>query len=259
MAAKRSKMDREEYLKKLDHDGWKLTKFESDTLHDTILKQKADTLITIDTMAFGIDSDLFLTGKFDINPNVKNAILDEIGTISEKGGIITNYVIESSTDKEPIQMTNQVLAQNRADAVKDLLVGIGVDDSLVHVTTKPEQGPDVYSKNMTTDERNNARLQTQEYRYVLVNIMYYKEGDIKPIPEIKEVITKIKSVYEFEKESIVKPPHLKDFPKAKTTKTMKNGGGKSNITKCETFDNRGWLKKIFGKKPFWLEKDLGYK
>jgi outer membrane protein OmpA-like peptidoglycan-associated protein len=259
MAAKRSKMDREEYLKKLDHDGWKLTKFESDTLHDTILKQKADTLITIDTMAFGIDSDLFLTGKFDINPNVKNAILAEIGTISEKGGIITNYVIESSTDKEPIQMTNQVLAQNRADAVKDLLVGIGVDDSLVHVTTKPEQGPDVYSKNMTTVERNNARLQTQEYRYVLVNIMYYKEGDIKPIPEIKEVITKIKSVYEFEKESIVKPPHLKDFPKAKTTKTMKNGGGKSNITKCETFDHRGWLKKIFGKKPFWLEKDLGYK
>lgn len=258
-AAKRSKMDREEYLKKLDDEGWKLTKFESDTLHDTILKQKADTLITIDTMAFGIDSDLFLTGKFDINPNVKNAILAEIGAISEKGGIITNYVIESSTDKEPIQMTNQVLAQNRADAVKDLLVGIGVDDSLVHVTTKPEQGPDVYSKNMTETQRNNARLQTQEFRYVLVNIMYYKEGDITPIPEIKEIITKIKSVYEFEKESIVKPPHLKDFPKAKTTKTMKNSGGKSNISKCETFDNRGWLKKIFGKKPFWLEKNLGMK
>ena len=40
---------------------------------------------------------------------------------------------------------------------------------------------------------------------------------------------------------------------------MKNGGGKSNVDKCETFDHRGWLKKIFGKKPFWLEKDLGYK
>lgn len=258
MAAKRMKMDREEYLKHLDSTGWKLTKFESDTIHDTILVQMPDTLVNVDTLAFGIDNDLFLTGKFELNPNVKSAILDEISEISEKGGIITNYVIESSTDKEPIKMTNEVLAQKRADAVKDLLVEIGVENELVDVKTKPEQGPDVYSKSMTADERSAARVQTQEFRYVLVNIMYYNE-DIQVIPEIKEVVTKIKSSYSFEKESIVSPPKTKDFPKAKKTYTFKNTGkGKSNISKCETFDNRGWLKRVFGHKPFWMDKKLGY-
>jgi len=258
-AAKRMKMDREEYLKHLDSTGWKLTKFESDTIHDTILVQKPDTLINVGTMAFGIDNDLFMTGKFELNPNVKSAILNEISEISEKGGIITNYVIESSTDTEPIKMTNEVLAEKRAEAVKNVLVEIGVDSSLVDITTKPEQGPNVYTKTMTAAERNAARLQTQEFRYVLVNIMYYTEGDIKVIPEIKEVITKIKSNYSFEKQSVVSPPKVKDFPKAKKTHTFKNTGkGRSNVDKCETFDNRGWLKKIFGHKPFWLDKKLGY-
>lgn len=262
--AKKLKMDREEYLKHLDSKGWKLTKFESDTIHDTIYHQAADTLVHVDTLAFGIDSDLFLTGKFELNPNVKSAILNEITNITEKDGTITNYVVESSTDREPIKMTNGVLAQKRADAVKDLLVEIGVDNDLVDVKTKPDQGPDVYSKTMTEVERNNARLQTQEFRYVLVNIMYYTE-DIKIIPEIKEIVTKIKSSYSFEKETISSPPNLKDFPKAKKTYTFKNTGkGRSNVGKCETFDNRSWLKKvlqypkkIFGEKPFWLKKDLG--
>ena len=262
--AKKLKMDREEYLKHLDSKGWKLTKFESDTIHDTIYHQAADTLVHVDTLVFGIDSDLFLTGKFELNPNVRSAILNEITNITEKDGTITNYVVESSTDREPIRMTNGVLAQKRADAVKDLLVEIGVDNDLVDVKTKSDQGPDVYSKTMTEVERNNARLQTQEFRYVLVNIMYYTE-DVKIMPEIKEIVNKIKSSYSFEKETISSPPNLKDFPKAKKTNTFKNtGNGRSNVGKCETFDNRSWLKKvlqypkkIFGKKPFWLQKDLG--
>lgn len=234
--AKAKKMSSEEYLKYLqEKEGWTLDSVKSDTLHKTILVQKPDTMIHVTDLSFDIDGDQFLTGKFDLSPDVKADILAEIDSISAKGGIITNYAIESSTDKEPIKMGNDVLAQKRADAVSKELVALGIDDSLITVKTLPEQGPDLYSKAMTAKERLDAREDTKEFRYVKVHILYY-DKDIKVIPEIKKEFDKVKNTYYLSKQKVTKPPHTPPFKVKKSHKTHKliknKGRGKSCVDQC---------------------------
>jgi hypothetical protein len=219
------------------------------------LIQKPDTITHVSNLAFGIDGDLFLTGKYELNPNVKYLILDKIDSLVSTGGIITNYVIESSTDKEPIEMGNDVLAQRRADAVKKDLVSMGVDNSLIKTVTKPEQGPNVFFKDMTKTEKESARLQTQEFRYVTVNIIYYDDS-IDIIPKIEEITTKIRTTYELEREYIEKPPAPpKGFPSASSDFDFKTQKSDKNLTKCEDHDNRPLIKKLFSH-PFWKESDI---
>jgi len=246
----------EEYIKYLQEvEGYKLTSTKTKTITDTLLIQKPDTITHVSNLAFGIDGDLFLTGKYELNPNVKSLILNKIDSLISKGSIITNYVIESSTDKEPIKMGNDVLAQKRADAVKEELIELGVDKSLIKTVAKPEQGPNVFFKDMTKDEKNIARLQTQEFRYVTVNIIYYDES-IDIIPKIEEITTKVRTTYELEKEYIAKtPPPLKDFPSASSDFQFKTEKTDKNLTKCEDHDNRPLIKKLFSH-PFWKESDI---
>jgi len=235
-AAKSKKMSSEEYLKHLqEKEGWTLDSVKSDTLHKIIQVQKPDTLVHVTDLSFDIDGDQFLTGKFELSPDVKAEILAEIDSISEKGGTITNYAIESSTDKEPIKMGNDVLAQKRAEAVSDELVKLGISDSIITVKTLPEQGPDLYSKDMTAKERMDARDDTKEFRYVKVHILYYDKS-IKVIPEIKKEFDKVKNTYYLSKKIVTKPPHT---PPHKTTKTKKthrtkknHGHGKTIVDKC---------------------------
>lgn len=235
-AAKAKKMSSEEYLKHLqEKEGWTLDSVKSDTLHKIIQVQKPDTLVHVTDLSFDIDGDQFLTGKFELSPYVKAEILAEIDNISAKGGTITNYAIESSTDKEPIKMGNDVLAQKRAEAVSDELVKLGISDSIITVKTLPEQGPDLYSKAMTAKERMDAREDTKEFRYVKVHILYYDKS-IKVIPEVKKEFDKVKNTYYFSKKIVTKPPHTpphKGDKVKKSHKTKKNHGhGKINVDKC---------------------------
>lgn len=233
--AKAKNMSKEEYLKYLQEEGgWKLDSVKSDTIHKIIQIQKPDTKINITELSFDIDGDQFLTGKYELSPEVKSGILSEIDKISEKGGIITNYAIESSTDKEPIKMGNDVLAQKRAEAVSNELVNLGIDKSLITIKTLPEQGPDIYTKTMTDKERVDARVETKDFRYVKIHILYY-EKDIKAIPEINQEFDKVKNTYYFSKETISKPPHTPPFKGNKTTKTttkQNKGSGKKIIDDC---------------------------
>lgn len=246
----------EEYIKYLQEvEGYKLTSVDTKTITDTLLIQKPDTITHVSNLAFGIDGDLFLTGKYELNPNVKSIILNKIDSLRLNGGIITNYVIESSTDKEPIKMGNDVLAQKRADAVKEELVSMGVDNSLIKTVAKPEQGPNVFFKDMTKAEKDSARMQTQEFRYVTVNIIYYDES-IDIIPKIEEITTKVRNIYELEREYIAKtPPPPKGFPSASSDFDFKIQESDKNLTKCENHDNRPLIKKLFSH-PFWKESDI---
>ena len=142
-------------------------------------------------------------------------------------------------------MGNDVLAQKRADAVKEELIELGVDKSLIKTVAKPEQGPNVFFKDMTKDEKNIARLQTQEFRYVTVNIIYYDES-IDIIPKIEEITTKVRTTYELEKEYIAKtPPPLKDLPSASSDFQFKTEKTAKNLTICEDHANRPLIKILF--------------
>jgi flagellar motor protein MotB len=156
------------------------------------------------------NSDLFVTGGFQLKPEVMNSINETISFIQEMGGEIVKVNIESSTDTEPIKMGNEQLAKNRANSVVEVLKTLGVSGEMI-VNTKPNQGPKVYSNSMSQDERSSARQKTSEFRYVKISfVVIVTDTPPQPEPLIK----------------VVERIEVK-FVKANTM----NSGGKHKLTK----------------------------
>ena len=166
-----------EKMTKYQH--WTLDSTHVDTLFE-IVKTNPKTKFFADTLDFNVSGDLFLTGK---------------------DGVITDFQIESSTDAEPIDMEygdktgNDALAQRRADAVKSELIKIGVDQSIISIETLPEQGPDLYTDGMSRSARAKARIQTKDFRYVKVRIVYIVLADTTLPAEIDTIIKTKKTYY----------------------------------------------------------------
>lgn len=127
-----------------------------------------DTIITYtESLNFTIGSDgLFVTGGYQLSPEGIKIIQNIKDSIEQVGGQIESVDIEASTDKEPIKMGNQKLAELRAESVSKYFTDV---DS-VDVDIKPDQGPNVYSKTMSKVERDSARKETAQYRYVKITI-----------------------------------------------------------------------------------------
>ena len=149
------------------------------------------------------------------------------------GGTINSIRIESSTDKEPIKIGNDKLAQLRANRVEDLIKGMV--NTPIKIKTLPEQGPDVFSHNMTPQEKDSVRKETAKYRYIKVII----DSEVKPQPKQQEkaftVITKVE--YTLVKTTNLSTKNTTSDGFKKTTKTFKL---KSIIVdgvpnKCEKF------------------------
>lgn len=252
----KSKSEMEKMVK---YQHWTLDSTSVDTLLQQIIVQRPDTVITEHSFKFDVDGDLFLTGKFQLSQQVIDGINSAVDSIKSEGGIITDFQIESSTDKEPIEMKyddkegNDALAQKRADAVKDELIKIGVDESIISITTKPEQGPDIYSKEMNKEERDSARLETSDYRYVTISIIYL-EKEVVFYPGIEKTVPKIKHVYHLSKvQQNLGTIKMKPIKQKKTKSNVKKVKRSGNKTKCEDFGNKGdWWNNIqfdiFGKK-----------
>lgn len=223
--------------------GWTLDSTTVDTLWKELIIQKPDTVIDSHRFKFDVEGDMFLTGKFTLNQNVVDGINDAVADIQAQGGVVTDFQIESSTDKEPINMEyegmtgNEALAHRRADAVEDELIRIGVDDSIISISTKPDQGPDVYTKNMTKVERDAARVETAASRYVTINIVYITKSVVYT-PEIIEKIPKIKTIYHLSKDTeVINPPRRKSHIKNKKTHTtIKHTRRESGATRCPSWD-----------------------
>jgi flagellar motor protein MotB len=236
-AARKKQADR------LVNQGWTLDSTSVDTLWREILVQKPDTIVTKHDFKFDVEGDMFLTGKFTLNQSVVNGINDAVEQIQSEGGVVTDFQIESSTDKEPINMEyegmtgNEALAHRRADAVEDELIRIGVDDSIISIVTKPDQGPDVYTKNMNKDERTAARMETAASRYVTIGIVYITK-DVVYTPEIIEKIPKIKTIYYLSKDTeVVNPPRRKSHFKNKKTHTkIKHTKRENRATRCASWN-----------------------
>ena len=144
--------------------GYALT--DIDTKSDTV--HGKDTVITYtESLDFSIKSDgMFVTGGYDLSPEGIKSIQAIKDSIEQVGGQIESVDIESSTDKEPIKMSNQKLAELRVESISKYFNDV---DS-INVDVKPDQGPNIYTKTMSKSERDSARKETAEYRYVKITV-----------------------------------------------------------------------------------------
>ena len=157
---------------------------------DTILK-KGDAVYMGDTISLDFNSDAaFTTATFNLTDSYKQNLLSTINDITNNNGRITKVTIESSTDTEPIRMGNQKLAELRSNSVLDILNSMGLEN--VQVVNLPDQGPNVYTRTMSTQERTEARQETAQYRYTKITIEYEVEVVTSEPITVKEVINKYK-------------------------------------------------------------------
>lgn len=133
---------------------------------------KIDSVLTFD---FASDNS-FLTGSHELSPEVKGQIQKMIDDLSSNQNITVNGVkIVASTDTEPIRRYisnsdstgNVKLANLRIKSISDMFSGV-VDSSSIQTKALPNSGPDVYTRTMSSEERDSTRKETQQYRYVTV-------------------------------------------------------------------------------------------
>jgi flagellar motor protein MotB len=213
--------------------GYALT--DVDTKSDTI--QGKDTVITYtESLDFSIKSDgMFVTGGYDLSPEGIKSIQAIKDSIEQVGGQIESITIEASTDKEPIKMGNQKLAELRTESISKYFSDV---DS-IDVDIKPDQGPNIYTKTMSKSERDSARKETAEYRYVKITINATYQDTISNTvePEMKVIekntYTLVKTINKKTGGNVkIKrkgPPRIKHRRKCK-----KNKG----VDKCETFGQK---------------------
>jgi len=165
--------------------GYALT--DIDTKSDTV--HGKDTVITYtESLDFSIKSDgMFVTGGYDLSTEGIKSIQVIKDSIEQVGGQIESVMIESSTDKEPIKMGNQKLSELRAESISKYFNDV---DS-INVDVKPDQGPNIYTKTMSKSERESAREETAEYRYVKITIKAtYQDTISNPVEPEMMVIEK---------------------------------------------------------------------
>lgn len=208
---------------------------------DTILK-KGDSVFMSDTMSLDLKSDAaFRTGTFDLTNEYKQELTNTINDIVNNNGKITKITIESSTDTEPIKIGNEKLSQLRSNSIKNFLDSLGsVKSADIKVENLPNQGPNIYSKTMSTSDREKARITTAEYRYVRVTLEYEVEVVVSNPQTIEEVVKSYR--YEMIKGSPNQDISTYKFKgKSPKTKPMKQPKCKkvkidNKLTKCPIFD-----------------------
>jgi len=180
--------------------------------YDTIIEPN-DSIILDSIIELEFDSDVvFKTAGFELSDDYKSELESTIKELKEKDFLIKNITVESSTDKEPIKMGNDKLAQKRSNSVVNVLNDMGYDN--IGIKNLPDQGPDIYTKTMSSEERVLSREKTSEFRYVKVTIEYEVEIETAPQP-IEEVVKKHK--YELVKGKV----DNRKMPKTRKGKNLK--------------------------------------
>lgn len=175
------KVNSVEQAKSLIKSGWSpiYVSFGSDTTYtfnDTVAVENKTLDVNLPS------DDLFITGGFELSDVAKSQIKSIVDSINAIGGEVNLLQIESSTDTEPIKMGNQRLAELRAESVKNEFISKGVESNIISTVAKPEQGPSIYSRSMSKSERQTARVQTAEFRYVKFKInITYADSLITPV------------------------------------------------------------------------------
>lgn len=206
-----------------------------DVTNDTLVKQlpKGTTIDT--TISVDLSGNLFSQGTFDLNPETASHLNDILETISMNGGSINSITIESSTDKQRISPEleqelvkkikmggNKGLSTLRYFRVKQHLMSLGVDKSLIKKDIKWEQGKGELGAETPQDP--SAR-----YVRVVIDATY----DVAPMPQDSTV------------EDVVEKVFYVLIKKAEKHGTRKGGGsGKSTSTSSKKNSCNIDLKKI---------------
>jgi len=163
-----------------------------DTLVSELPPQaKVDTILSID-----LSGNLFGVGEFSLNNETTGELNNIIQTIESNGGTINSIIIESSTDKQRISPEldqrliasfgkggNEGLSNLRNNKVKEKLISLGVDDSLINQDVKWEQG---------TGEVGAETPQDPSARYVRVILdVSYNANILAPDDTVGEVVEKV--------------------------------------------------------------------
>ena len=195
----------ESELKALLKRGYSLTSVDVDTI--VSLKDELGDPVEYDQYVIDLSQD-FLTAKYDLLSG--NKIKHFLDSIKDSGALVDVY-IESSTDKEPIKMTNEQLSSLRNLSIKDFLTSQGVSDTIISSCSLPNQGPDLYSGNISSEERAENRKTTQPYRYVraIFTVAPNIEDVQVPSEETEEIKTKYSLVKAFSGKKSKTPPHKK--------------------------------------------------
>ena len=212
---------------------------------DTIYPKNISVDLTVqDTIPFGYKSDnMFKSGGFELKSEIIQDLQTAINEINESGTKIIGVQIESSTDTEPIKMGNEKLSQLRAQSVQGVLEQLGVDVG-VEINTLPNQGPNLFSKNMGVNERNQVRQETQQYRYVKISFMVVIDVVIPTDGQQNmDILVKKHVTYKLVKLKNVSKSHgnykfkmSKPKPKIKGCKAMsKRPKGDNKMLKCTSF------------------------
>jgi flagellar motor protein MotB len=144
--------------------GYALT--DIDTKTDTV-KGEGKVIIYTESLDFSINSDgLFVTGGYQLSPKGIQIIQNIKDSIQAVGGKIESVNIEAGTDKEPIKMGNQKLAELRAESVSTYFTDV---DSVSVNTDNADAGPD-FNSLVKKIGREKARIETSEYRYVKITV-----------------------------------------------------------------------------------------
>ena len=208
-----------------------------DAKSDTV--KGKDTVITyVESLDFTIGSDgLFVTGGYQLSPEGIKVIQNIKDSIEQVGGQIESVNIEASTDREPIKMGNQKLAELRAESVSKYFTDV---DS-INVDIKPDQGPDVYSKTMSKSERESARKETAQYRYVKITVNATYQDTIVDIKQPEEKVIET-NTYTLVKTINKKSGGTKIKIKRKGPPRIKHRGkcriGRSGVADCPRFGQK---------------------
>lgn len=142
------------------------TLIDVDTKTDTV-KGKGKVITYTESLDFSINSDgLFVTGGYQLSPKGIQIIQNIKDSIQAVGGKIESVDIEAGTDKEPIKMGNQKLAELRAESVSTYFTDV---DSVSVNTDNADAGPD-FDSLVKKIGREKARIKTAEYRFVKITI-----------------------------------------------------------------------------------------
>lgn len=205
-----------------------------DVSQDTVWTAQDNVAIST-TVEMDFGSNIFKTASFDLSEETSAEIKATIEGILSMGGTITSIEIVSSTDTEPIKMGNEKLSKLRANSIKTFIDGMNIDTEY-DIKTLPNQGPDVYDKSMSPQERKAARDSTAEYRYVKVKI----NSVVQPQPSGDEKAYKIieKVNYELVRTNVLgKAGTSKGGSKTTSKKTFKCNKVKVNkkTFSCDVF------------------------
>jgi hypothetical protein len=197
----------------INKDGWVLDSVKVDTIWKEVVVQLPDTIIY--TADFKFDGDqFFASGKYDLDKDNITKIEEAFLEMKEEGTIITDILIESSTDKQGLsdelksklkskgyEPNNNGLSKARCESISNHLLSNNINKELITLKPLSEQG---------TGEKDASA------RYVNIKVIYMKTEEVIT-PEFVEKIPELKTTYYLSKD--------------KTGEVKKIKGGGSGVIK----------------------------